>query len=367
MANAIKYLLKKRVTFIIVLTVILLLISFLGGGRRTFIDYYWLGQIKPGSDSYIDVPSRDIFDYVTIIAGILCTVTPIFDFRFKMRKVNIDQMYSLPIKREKLYLSHFIVGFISILIPVTVLLFEHLFNILLSNHMYNLIYFIPFYFSLVAVMLLLYSIFAFLFTRANTMIDGIVTVVAGIFIVLMIAGVIETVTGGFEINRFLIWYPLSYVNDFFTHLSIYEEYTYLGVPLEEYSMLVEEIVSLIIFIIEGVVAFVLFVILNKKEKAENCMQISNSWFSYKIMIPAYFSLFIMFCVIDGYETIAILFLIIAAYVGYVIYKRSFRLKKWDYIIIASCFVGAIVLGLVLDSVEEVLRHSIKDYYSIMPH
>ena len=56
------------------------------------------------------------------------------------------------------------------------------------------------------------------------------------------------------------------------------------------------------------------------------MQISNSWFSYKTMIPLYFSM-ICLNMCDGAELLSFIFLFVGTYVAYIIFRRSLKIKK----------------------------------------
>ena len=92
--------------------------------------------------------------------------------------------------------------------------------------------------------------------------------------------------------------------------------------------------------------------LNKEDKAENSMQISNSWFSYRTMIPIYFSTICLILCDEG-ELVSFIFLFVGTYVAYIIFRRSLKIKKWDIITTAICFVSVIILYIIIDNLEPV--------------
>ena len=79
----------------------------------------------------------------------------------------------------------------------------------------------------------------------------------------------------------------------------------------------------------SIFAFVGMYLLSRRKKAEKIGDISDSWFSYKLLIPLYG---IILAYLLGYESIIVnIFLLVAVFVGYVIYRRGFKLHKSDVI------------------------------------
>jgi hypothetical protein len=111
----IKYNLKNRTLLILITTIVFLAIGFALYIDGDFLRYYhFYNRVTNQSFNVIGPDSSPIL-FITIMACILCTIIPVIEFSFKMSKISIDQMYSLPIKREKLYMAKFISGFIEIL------------------------------------------------------------------------------------------------------------------------------------------------------------------------------------------------------------------------------------------------------------
>ena len=374
MLKMIKYNLKNRTLLILITTIVFLAIGFALYIDDDFLRYYhFYNRVTNQSFNVIGPDSSPIL-FITIMACILCTIIPVIEFSFKMSKISIDQMYSLPIKREKLYMAKFISGFIEILIPVSVVFIFCLLKVLFSNHMYETIYFLPYFVCLILFMFFLYSTITFFFTRGNTVIDGIINIVLIIFVVELFSSTIDSLLWGnirnyFDSGSCYLYSPISIISELFDNKlsaeainklhTMYDEYYYT----ERVTLTTYEIVSVIIFILIGIASTILFVVLNKKDKAEDSMQVSNSWFSYKVFIPVYMSL-ISLLMMDGSELIGFVFLFVGTYIAYVIYRRSLKIKKWDIIVPVICFVSMMVIYIVIENLKP-NPYACNDYGCIM--
>lgn len=374
MLKMIKYNLKNRTLLILITTIVFLAIGFALYLGDDFLKYfYFYNRVTDQSFDVIGPDSSPIL-FITIMACILCTIIPVIEFSFKMSKISIDQMYSLPIKREKLYMAKFISGFIEILIPVSVVFIFCLLKVLFSNHMYETIYFLPYFVCLILFMFLLYSTITFFFTRGNTVIDGIINIVLIIFVVELFSSTIDSLLWGnirnyFDSGSCYLYSPISIISELFDNKlsaeainklhTMYSEYFYT----ERVTLTTYEIVSVIIFILIGIGSTILFVVLNKKDKAEDSMQVSNSWFSYKVFIPVYMSL-ISLLMMDGSELIGFVFLFVGTYIAYVIYRRSLKIKKWDIIVPIICFVSMMIIYIVIENLKP-NPYACNDYGCIM--
>lgn len=374
MLKMIKFNLKNRTLLILITTVVFLAIGFALYLGDDFLKYFYFYNRLTDQHFQVIGPDSSPIIFITIMACILCTIIPIIEFSFKMSKISIDQMYSLPIKREKLYLAKFISGFIEVLIPVCVVFIFCLLKVLFSNHMYETIYFLPYFACLILFMFFLYSTITFFFTRGNTVIDGIINVVLIIFVVELFSSTIDSMLWGnirnyFDSGSCYLYSPISIISELFDNKLSAEAINKLHTMYDEYYYTVRvnlttyEIVSVIIFILIGIGSTILFVLLNKKDKAEDSMQVSNSWFSYKVFIPVYMSL-ISLLMMDGSELIGFVFLFVGTYIAYVIYRRSLKIKKWDIIVPVICFVSMIIIYIVLDNLRP-NPYACNDYGCIM--
>ena len=100
---------------------------------------------------------------------------------------------------------------------------------------------------------------------------------------------------------------------------------------------VQAIVSSVVWPVLGAAAAVGFFRFFGQRRAEKTEEISDSWFGFKLLIPVY-----AFCSLIALGGITGLFDIVFVFVGYVIYRRGFRLKKSDWIIM-GIYVNIFIL------------------------
>ena len=90
----------------------------------------------------------------------------------------------------------------------------------------------------------------------------------------------------------------------------------------------------------GVASAVGYFITFVRKGAEKAGEISSSWFGYRLLIPIYgYSLLLEYNYLD-FMTVVIFALMI---IGYIIYRRGFKLKVSDYIVTA-CGIPVFLLG-----------------------
>ncbi len=351
MIGLLKYYIKKRAYVIGIISFIVILLAitlFRDGYIRSYIDYM---------DKLVEHPMNCPIVYYTVISLVLVTVVPLFEFSFKMRKVSVDEFYKFPIKREKLYLVKYIIGLIEILIPVTIFFIFTLGDILLSDHVFRISAYIIFYLLSIPVLFATYSLITFIYAKCNTIHDGIINVAMVQFLFVGVAYVIFEFIGVREIcinydytsfgcNNYWSWFfvysPMTILSDRST--SYMEGYEFFD-RLKNENIIT--IVSFIFFFILGVVAFVLLILNLKKDKSENSMDISNSWFSYKVMLPTFLVSLSVLCCLNGDSLILLLIVAISGYIGYAIYRRNFKIKWCDVITMSSSLIGGIIIGAIL--------------------
>jgi len=350
MIGLLKYYIKKRAYIVGIISLILVVIAIIEsqGGyihRNNYAgEYTYHSQNNP-------------IGYYAVFGSILATIVPLFEFNFKMRKVSVDEFYKFPIRREKLYIVKYIIGLLEVLIPMTVFFLFTLSHISLSGHLFKLGYYVIFYLISIPLLTAIYSLIAFIYSKCNTTYDGLINVGLVQFFVFAIAFIIlEIVTNRDECVYFSSY--SSFCNNYTSYFFIYSPMTRLNVYFSNlmegvvYKSLLEEetfiitLVSTGIFLVLGILSFILMIILQKHEKSEDSMDISNSWFSYKVMVPTYITVFTAFIAGEG-EAVMLLFAIICGYILYAIYRRNFKIKLYDIISGVSCLVGGIILGVLI--------------------
>ena len=270
---------------------------------------------------------------VTVIISFSATLLPIFElYQFKSKK-NLDTFFSVPLSRGKMALCHFLCGLTQLSIVYTmsyVFLFVH--RLILSESVV-MIYFLPHYFARLILGALLYCLFCFIFYQANTMIDGILFEFLYIFapgmLWSLICDVIYEISGRNYSKGLLnlsTYAPIDCVTTAFQKLAEPNRYNALYVE----KMLLP---LTLIFVVISVAALFGFFRTFVKTRVENAENISDSPFGYKVLIPI--------CGIYLAPAMPILNIILVA-IGYVIYRRGFKFKRSDYIVMASVLAVSIL-------------------------
>lgn len=321
MIRYLKYLVVKRIPIFLSILVMMLLVVTLEnrGVSNSYLNHKELAEKLEG-----------IFTSLGIVAIISFFAVTIYEFSFKMRKVSVDQAYSFPIKRERYYLTRFIMGYLEVIIPLTIS-----FIVGISIYMINngsdierpsiiLIEYIMY----VVGGLLFYSYIVFFYIQANNVIDGLVTVGMAIVSPLLLSLMIDEVFDFGSNKAFLI----------------FDLVTYLDRPLAEYAvsgsefMLCENPIYFMITIVLGVLAFISMFFLPKYFRSEDCGQKSNSVACYMILFPV---MMVSMSYLWTCSVVMCLMLMVVTYLGYALYRRSFLLDKIYWIVFAG--VSAIEL------------------------
>lgn len=273
--------------------------------------------------------------------ALLCFLVPVLVYSFKMNKRSVDAYYSLPLKKEKLYLVKTVVGLVLVLAPFTVSFFGGFFAMLLRpDHPYRMGLYIPAYFGGVLFGICLYGMNAFLFTRANKIVDGVVFMAAYAFIGAIAVSYYEQVT-----NDYLSW-RISEGILTFGSLIIFPDAMSQAMRGLDNSHMLNAFVFIYPIVLAAIAYFLLFFNL-RFEKGENAEQCSDSWFGYKVLIPVYIALLIGVC---EFELLALCGIAVGGVVATVVYRGKFRFSwKW-WVMLA----GAFALGLALCGLVEIL-------------
>lgn len=359
MIKLLKYHLKKKWVVLVVLSFAALLITLLVNSSHSYTHSYWVDMdLNVQKEEAVNPPIMT----PTVIAAILATIIPFFEFSFKMKKINIDQYYSLPIKREKLYLANYLFGLIEIMTPVTISYLLGIISIFTKPSMFINIYFLPYYFILLLITTLLYSIITFVYTRNNTFIDGLVNVIMIAFSLCVLVASLNSISDAFTLDKnfsrlfepswYIIYSPHTYLSGMFEDLLCKG---FLSGYVDDIGMI---ILSLSIFIPVGILSFVLFYMLSKREKAENCLQITKSWISYRLMIPLY--IVTTTILLRSTNIFAILLISVAGFFLNVLHQRTFKLKLKPVITFIVCCVVSIIFAIVLEEVDQHNKYIIFD-------
>ena len=99
-------------------------------------------------------------------------------------------------------------------------------------------------------------------------------------------------------------------------------------------------------------------LLADRDKAENAAQVSSSRWGYQVLIPVYgitvYAILVGSFVVGGWYPDALFYTILVAVVAFVLYfayRRSFRLKKWDIIMVAVILAAGFLLAYLLYGID----------------
>ena len=337
MKRLLVYYLKKRIIVISVISFIVMMLGVVAIGNSNFTYYLQ-------SDIWQKHATNSPLWLIVWTGAILATIVPAFEFYFKMRKVSIDEFYQLPIKREGLYITKYIIGLIETLIPTVVAIITVLILLAAKDHVFNTSILVPYCFSIVGLVIVYYTSVVFVYTRCNTFFDGLINIVLWTFLGVAIYGVIDVIFN-FDVLRygdasyFFLQSPLTVVHVYFDDVFM----NYSNADFEPIS-----IISVVLFSVIGVVFGFLTFYLIRFDKAEDSMQKSTSWFSYKMLIPIYLSFLTMYVILEDIDVfVFLLIILICSYIGYVIYNRSFKISRKDLIVFGTTFASSFVISIIL--------------------
>lgn len=299
---------------------------------------------------------------LAICLGILSVFVPIAIFSYKMNRRSVDMYYSLPITKKKLLAVNFLVGLILVYVPYTFTYWLGFIILVANIKRLYLIYFLYLYLASIIPAFILYAVTAFVYTRANTALDGILSVIGALFLLATAVSAVYqmfwrySLHGDIQSDAFLPFSPLTQVIDSFrssmtTGMVDDKWFTFTEWDLasatnrrQALSADVCMLVSCILWTLLAIGATVGLFMTEKNGKAENCGQISNSVFSYKAQIPAYTVLLTALILAIGGGIVASLAVAFGVFVLSVIYKRSIKIGWKFAVVLIACFVVGILLS-----------------------
>lgn len=412
MKNYFKYQLKNNARAIIIITVLMILISVfgcLGEYRTSYTRYFvddgekiynvWEYNVynKPASYHNDDnirilITNEKIIEVKyyplllacpVVILIILSIVVPAWMFGFMKKKRNLDCLYSLPITKRGIGVVQYLLGIIAVFVPFVssyaVIIIDNISYGLFGNiaHEYLVAHFIV---CLIAGFVI-YSLSCFAFERANSVIDGIIMIGVYLVVLYFIAFSIGTIVNQTSYFIFRAEFDETIKNGIIPstipypfHLTVIEE---RGIPFVAFGELLDTLKTdaqfayssyttnfletpsnifwLVLWCVIGLLSAFGVIYGFDKKKAESAEEISNSIFSYKLLIPFTFILSNVNYAIFRGDTTACISMTVACIVAYTIYRRGVKYKKSDYIVIGIMVLLTICSLFVFDAIE---RHFI---------
>ena len=291
-----------------------------------------------------NVRVRNLGTIFYILCG-LCSVVPVLELSGLKNKRNADTIYSLPIDRRKMGAAHFTNGFLQILAVYLCMAVTASIPLIKNGSEYLHLQFLPPLMLLpIPAALLLYAYYSYLFNEANTTVDGCLFIASGTFMPV----ILYLATQCFS-------FPTSTVLDKIDELSSFPYFPIIkivdlfdgGIRNKRIDFYYDEydILMIIVWCVIGLLAAIGFYLAFSRKRVESIGDISSSWVGYKTSIPLCMFAITSFVVLQ-IEIYLIVICAVAAVIGYMLYRRSFRLKWYDFASIGGGIAAAIVLRMI---------------------
>ncbi len=270
---------------------------------------------------------------------ILAAIIPMFELYKLKRRRGLDLFFSLPVTRMQMAAAHYLSGFIQLLFAGGVLfLFSTLRLIRFADELW-LIYVIPYFVIVMLFAWMNYTLSCFFFGEGNSIFDGVILVAFWYFSPI---AVLLGLSVGFTFTKL---YRLA--DDFLSAVGLrtglYDHLTGLETLIqsgEQTSFKAKQLFFIefahVFWIAVSIILTVMYFIRFKSYRAERAGGLSDSPFAYKALIPVY-SLSLAFAFSNdgffggsgGISLIVATIVGILTAVGYMVYRRSVRLRIPD--------------------------------------
>ena len=344
------YLLKKNLLPLLCLTLFCIVLYVVPVSVQDYSRWNLYGS----SHYYYNSPAL-YYGNISAALGLLSVFVPIYLFSYKMNRRSVDMYYSLPLNKTKILITNLLVGLFLLYVPYTFAYLWGFVTVAARVKRLYLIYYLYLYLASLVPALIMYTVTAFIYTRANTIIDGILSVVGALFLLAMVWTAVESMyydydwyPSGISFEHFFPFSPLISVTDVFGRAVIDGKVAKWFVYSNKSGLRKEtgELINAVLWTLLATAAAVGLILTEKNCKAENCRQISNSIFCFKVQIPVYTAL-LTAAAWSTTENIPLLCAIaFGAFVVSVIYKRTIKIGWKFAVVLAACFLGGILFSIV---------------------
>lgn len=288
-------------------------------------------------------PINPLVDVPGTVLGLLCVAVPVMQFAYRMNKRSADLWYALPVRRDALALVRVLGGLILVLVPYTVSYWAGFAVIAASENLFELGQYGILFAASLPVGIGLFGVNAFLFTRANTLFDGIVFLLAWAILPMLPFLWLDSAA---NIGRFfrdgIYWFSPANYSTFSPLVWLFTQFA--GRICGTAGTLAEAPFIYALGAVYAAAAYCGLFLTARRHRAEDVAQVSDSRFGYRVLIPAFMALLLALDYpaddpIAIYATAYAVTLAVGT-IAYFVYRRSFRIKLADIL----CIVGALALG-----------------------
>jgi len=294
---------------------------------------------------------------VTVLC-VMSVLAPILQFSTFKRRRNLDMWYNLPISRRDIGLVHFAVGYLMMIIPFTACYFQNIMMLVINGgaQELNMLPVLLHYPECLMLGLAMYSVFAFVFNRASSIVDGIINMVLWAFVLPAVFAALSMIFKNSDLGAMVFRTTLF---SSITEATLDAENTMMrqkiGYFLE--MMMTHHGIGSAVTCALGAAAMAGNIFMFGKNRPEKVQENSDSWFCYKTLIPVYaISLIVTIAFFKSSsanftQVILIGLVTVIAFVGYVIYRRGFHFKRSDGIMMGVIAGVAVLLPWVLSLIN----------------
>ena len=278
------------------------------------------------------------------------TVMPCFFLSYKMRRRSLDLVWSLPVKRTSYLFIRFSAGLLTTVASYTVMYWIGILIAAVRTHGDLYVgYLFLFYLMLLGAGLVVYSLSAYLFTRGNTVRDGVIFVLLFEVIGLFIAASLNTKFSNIISYYFFPFAQIFLAFDLFYYASVD------GVMQHVFFYYTQIQTATIIYAFLACAAGATLFLTEKYSRYEKCGQISDSVIGYKTFIPLFVGFGIP-CFLNLFNSslvscvLSIGITAIIGYILYAVYKRTVKIGWKSFLVFAISILFGTALYLLLNTV-----------------
>lgn len=310
--------------------------------------------------------TQGYFNQLFMVVCVMAYMVPLYQFRFLMKRSSCDLYLSLPISRERLFDLHYLIGALFILV---IGLFEGglvLMGVALAKGITLLSMVLVVLFCVLGICL--YSFFAMIVVRCNTMLDAIV--VTGLFtmIPLMLHNAIQHFLLSVEYEVLVA--TASYSSDMLYHQLAQTITSFTSIPwllhlwvyvadYGEYALsYILLIASTLYWFLLGIASYCWGKRYFIKSKSEDREQRTTAFLTYPFLIPAFAFVLLLQFGVGKWAWISIVIIGIIYVIALFFAQRSIRISI-KHMIIYVAMVGIITGGFQV-CVNTSLFHTIQE-------
>ena len=272
------------------------------------------------------------FGVLPFLLVVLSLLIPALELSGLKNRRNLDTLLTLPVSRGKMALAHMLNGLWQLLVIYSLCFgYVVIMGLGIQEHV-RLSYMLPYYLFSVLAGIALYAFCLFFFMQANTVGDGIAFELMSIMLLNAILDPLSKIYNALPI-------PTTLGFSYMPLVVIHEKYSYSVIHNATRLTSAAETITCIVWAVLGLLALLGYFLTFIKKKTETIGGISDSFFGYRVMLPIYGLSYgyIGFLGLGG-QSLAL----ISTVIGYVIYRRGFRFKPSDYVVMvltAACAIA----------------------------